>query len=279
MIFELPQEGFPKAGHLLGDLGHYLVLTTLLEGRTPGRIWANDADEPTIALIWDRLNGFFFLAGDSSDGDLNQELNGLIVNTIFPQAIRLGYRHLFFQFTPSRWDAQVEVILRGAKPAKCFVHGYQLDAGRSTIGVNSATTPPAGYRLTRITEGLLSKTDVENLAEIASCIRACWGSTDRYVKDGGIGYCLVKGEAIASWCSTDYLTGNACELYVETFEGYKRRGLGTLTAAACVQACVAQGLTVYWHCFEDNLGSVRIAEKLGSGKTVECPVYVVEARS
>ena len=276
MILELPQEGFPRAGHLLGDLGHYLVLTTLLQGRTPGRIWANDADKPATALVWDELNGFFFLAGDSSNGDINQELNHLLMDTIFPQAIRLGYRHFFLQLTPQRWDTQVEAILKGTTPGRCFVHGYQLDAGHSTIGVNGAATPPAGYKLARITEGLLGKTDVENLSEVVSCIRACWGSTDRYVADGGIGYCLVRAEAIASWCSTDYLIGDVCELYIETFEGYKRRGLRTLTAAACVQACVAQGLTVYWHCFGDNLGSVRIAEKLGFGKTTECLVYVVD---
>ena len=278
MILELPEEDFPRASHLLGDLAHYLVLTTLLEGRTPGKIWANDATQPTMALVWDRLNGFFFLAGDSSDGNLNQELNSLIVDSMFPQAIRLGYRHFFLQFAPQRWDAQVAVILKGATPGKCFVDCYRLDAGRSTIRVNGATTLPAGYELARITEGLLSRTDVENLAEVVSCIQACWGSTDRYVDDGGIGYCLVKGEVIASWCSTDYLIGNSCELYVETFEGYQRKGLGTLTAAACVQACVAQGLTVYWHCFEDNLGSVTIAEKLGFEETAECPVYVMEVR-
>jgi RimJ/RimL family protein N-acetyltransferase len=111
---------------------------------------------------------------------------------------------------------------------------------------------------------------------VVSCIRACWRSTDQYLHNGGIGYCLLKGEAITSWCSTDYVIGNTCELYVETFEGYRQKGLGMLTAFACVQACITQGLTVYWHCFKDNLGSVRIAEKIGFRKMAEFPIYVVD---
>jgi hypothetical protein len=35
LIFELRTESFPKIQHLLNEVSHYLVFTTLLEGRTP----------------------------------------------------------------------------------------------------------------------------------------------------------------------------------------------------------------------------------------------------
>jgi len=70
--------------------------------------------------------------------------------------------------------------------------------------------------------------------------------------------------------------GNKCELYIETFEGYKQKGLGTHVALACVQECIAKGFVVHWHCFKYNYGAVKIAETLGLVKTVECPVYVFD---
>lgn len=75
--------------------------------------------------------------------------------------------------------------------------------------------------MTRITYELLNNTNLENMDEVIFCIRACWRSIDQYLLDGGIGYCLLKGDVIASWGSTDYVIGNECELYVETFEWYK----------------------------------------------------------
>jgi RimJ/RimL family protein N-acetyltransferase len=276
LIHELPKEDFPKVGYLLGDFSHYLVLPALLEGRTRGRIWVNDLEEPTTALVWDKLNAFFYLAGNSSDSVLNQELNSLIEDTIYPEVIQLQYNNFFLQFAPQTWDTQVEVILKGSLPEKRFVNFYRLDTSHSnTVLLNEAIKPPAGYEMTRITDELLSHTDIENLAEVAYCIQACWQSTDHYLNNGGIGYCLLKQEAIASWCSTDYVVGNTCEMYIETFEGHKEKGLGTLTASACIQACIARGFTVHWHCFKDNLGSVKIAEKIGFSKIAECPIYVV----
>ena len=275
MILELSKESFTKIRHLVGEVSHYLVLSTLLEGRTPGKVWVNHVDEPTSALLWDKLNTFFFLAGDSTDDKFNQELTSLMMDTLFPEIIQLQYRKFFLQVTSQAWEEQIGVILKGSSPRQQAIYCYALDP-RHADSAPKEQRLPTGYKMTRITRELLNDTRLENQDEIVYCIRACWQSVDQYLHNGGVGYCLLEGDVITSWCSTDYVVGNECELYVETFEGHKRKGLGTLAASACVQECVARGLTVYWHCFSDHLGSVKIAEKVGLVKTAECPVYVVD---
>jgi RimJ/RimL family protein N-acetyltransferase len=279
MLLELPKESFARIRPLLGGVSHYLVLTTLLEGRTPGKVWVNCLEEPTAALVWDRLNAFFFLVGDSTDNALNQALNRLIIDSIFPEAIQLQYRKFFLQFNPPTWEEKTGVLLERSSPSRESIYGYTLDPDHAHSPLSWEPRLPAGYRMARITHELLNSTNPKNLAEIVYCIRACWRSTDHYLNSGGIGYCLLRNDVIASWCSTDYVIGHECELYVETFEGYQRKGLGTLAALACVQECVARGLTVHWHCFQDNLGSVKVAEKTGLTRTAVCPVYVVDLQT
>jgi len=133
--------------------------------------------------------------------------------------------------------------------------------------------------MVQITGELLCRSDIKNLNRIIADIKACWHSIDQYVQYGGIEYCLLKENEIAAWCSTDYIVENECELYIETFEGYKQKGLGTQVGLACVQACLQQGLFVRWNCFDYAIGSVKTAENIRLMKMDTCPVYTVHLKS
>jgi hypothetical protein len=277
LIFELSEESFTKIKPLIGDFSHYLILTTLLVGRTPGKICVNHPEAPTTALVWDRLNTLFFLMGDSSDNSLNQELNSLIMDTIFPEIIELKYRQFYLQFTPHpAWEEQIGMILKRSIYDQQSIYSYTFDPHQSDFTANWEPRLPAGYKIARITGELLNNTDIKNPEPIVDGIRACWRSTDQYLHHDGIGYCVLENDRITSWCSTDYMIDNGCELYVETFEDYKQKGLETLVALACVQECIAKGLIVHWHCFNYAIGSAKIAEKMNFAKTAECPVYIVD---
>jgi RimJ/RimL family protein N-acetyltransferase len=279
LILELQKESFTKIKHLIGDFSHYLVLTTLFEGFTPGKVWVNQLEQLTTALVWDRLNTLFFLMGDSSDNKLNRELNDPIMTTIFPEIIQMQYHKFYLQFTPHHmWEEQIDVILKRSISDRQFIYSYMFNPNRTNFALNWEPGFPDGYKMTRITYELLNNLNLQNLDYVVSGIRACWQSTNLYLRSGGIGYCLLKDDVITSWCSTDCVINAGCELYVETLEGYGRKGLGTLVALACVQECIAKGLIVYWHCFNNNIGSIKIAEKINLAKIAECPVYIVNVQ-
>jgi RimJ/RimL family protein N-acetyltransferase len=91
----------------------------------------------------------------------------------------------------------------------------------------------------------------------------------------GIGYCLIHGDTIVSWCSTDFARPGACDLYVETFGAYKRQGFGALVSHACIKTCLGRELAVHWHCWEDNVASVRLAGRIGLVKAAEHSVLTL----
>lgn len=278
-MHELSIESYKKVSTLLSEVSHYLVLQTILDGRTPGKIWVNNIEAITAALVWDKLNTFFYLLGVSIDNQFNQDLRSLIVSTILPEADQLGYRNFYLLPTSQAWEDQIGTFLKGFNPVKQSINAYTLTPDQTDTLLSGPSYLPAGYELKRITPELLNHAGLGNLDEVIYCINACWGRTDNYLQNNGVGFCILTDNAVASWCSTDYIFGDECELYVETFEGHKQNGLGTMAARACIRECLTRDLTVYWHCFGDNAGSIRIAEKTGFSKISESPVFVVDLSS
>jgi hypothetical protein len=69
---------------------------------------------------------------------------------------------------------------------------------------------------------------------------------------------------MVSWSITDCISGDRCEIGIYTVPEYREKGLAKLTVAATVEQCLASGLVeVGWHCAEDNVGSWKVAEKVG----------------
>jgi RimJ/RimL family protein N-acetyltransferase len=89
----------------------------------------------------------------------------------------------------------------------------------------------------------------------------------------GLGFCLLKGGEIVSWCLSVYASGAQIELGLATDPDHRGRGYATLTAAACLEYCTGNGLEPHWHCWEDNLPSIRVAEKVGFERPVHYLVY------
>lgn len=62
----------------------------------------------------------------------------------------------------------------------------------------------------------------------------------------------------------DCIADNRIEIGVKTEKEYRAKGLGAITAAATVHASLLKGIDrIGWHCVDTNIGSIKIAEKLG----------------
>lgn len=276
MLTELSNQEYKNIQPLIGKLSHFLILQTVIEGKTPGKIWVDAPNAPTVTLVWDQLNTLFFLLGHPEDPEIVQQLNMLIKEEIFPEINELQYNRFFLQFGADKtWEPHKAAVLDRITWDEKTIYAYTRSPQNQAPSSQSLPISlPAEYHLMPITKELLKRTKLENLKFVRSAIRACWKSIEQYQDNGGIGYCVMRDNTIAAWCATDYIVGERCELYVETFDGFKQQGLGTQVAAACIEECLAQGYTVHWHCFNYATGSYKIAEKNHLVRIAERSVYV-----
>jgi hypothetical protein len=236
----------------------HLNVVAVLDGNCPGEIYVDDLRRPQSALL---VSGDgYYLAGQADNLALNRALNEVLPRD-----------HYFVLFcSPEQWATALDVILEDTYAIRAPRRYYTLGQPRIRDWQNRI---PDGYEMRRIDAQLLD-TDRENREGVVGGILDGWLSIDAFL-EGGFGFSLVQGDEIVSWSLSDYVKGDRCEIGINTAWHHRRQGLGTLTAAATAAHAAAQGfVTVGWHCWDNNVGSIGVAGNVGFQISEEYDVYI-----
>jgi RimJ/RimL family protein N-acetyltransferase len=269
-MHEIDKSMFSAVTPLLQGVSTYLSLPAITTGRSSGRIWVDDPSTPSIACVWDLVNGFLFVLKDPTNSN-SPGITSFLKEELLPLARTSSYTEmcvLFFGFT----NPGLEELVKGFSFSTENIYHFHLTS-KDTINEFSTVIPPNFY-LKKIDSKTLFNNEIKNMKEIKRCITACWRNLEDY-SNQGIGYILLTDNTVVSWCSTDYVVSTKCDLYVETFNDYKRKGFGTLVTLACTRECLNQKYEVNWHCWHDNKSSIKLAEKIGFSRKGIQKVYIL----
>lgn len=269
MITELHTSDFPKVLPLFRDMGEHLVVRSILEGHTLGRVFADDMVQPRSACVWSTMDAML-LAGDPDSPLFNAAFNRLLHDELIPDAQARGFPFFSVYLAPNGWVPRRDTLLRGAAPETVARRMFRL----AELRVDWRMALPATLTLARMDAPLLARTDLANLGDALGWVRSFWPSVGRFVREG-VGYCVLDGTAVASWCLSVYAAGDALELGVATAVSHRGQGLATVAAAAVLEHCLSQQIIPHWHCDLVNRPSVRVAEKLGFVPAHDYEIYRV----
>ena len=258
MIRELELQQYERVRSLFQGLDYQLMTAAVIDGTSPGKIWVDDLDTPTTALLASAEG--YCLAGDEDNAAFNQALNDLFRGIMGRGGlIRTDGEALTLVCDKDTWESKLDVVLSGRPPIKELRRYYLFDHQQ----VDWRSNLLAGFEIERIDEALLDQPGLAIPDHVTGWICANWGSTGNLLQTG-FGFCTVHSGQSVCWCLADCVSGNACEMGIRTHPDYRRRGLATLTVAATVDYCLARGLqSIGWHCHEDNRGSQAVAEGVG----------------
>jgi RimJ/RimL family protein N-acetyltransferase len=250
MIFELRLEEYSRIWPIFRELAEYnLFIKTVIKGFTPGRVLVDDAVDPQTAYM-DTPEGSF-VAGDPENAGFNSALREET-----PYLIDLSVN-------PDSWESKVGEIVRNKGVRRHLYRYYTFEERK--MGDWSSRIPP-NYEFRRVNAEILNS-GLKNLDEVSHGIEKNWYSTEEFLEKGFY-FIIVHGDAIVSRCNSDCVSGNRCELGVWTAPAYRGRGLATLVAAGTVDYCLSRGISrIGWHCIDTNIGSIRVAEKVGFRRT------------
>lgn len=261
-LIELVKKDFIHIKPLVQNLMHYINIPAYLKGFGRGRIWVDDESEPKSAVIWDLTNTFIFLAGDAGNQIFNDGFKQLLNDIITPFFLERKIALLYFIPGSNDWEKQLPKILDKMELGKRLITHFIYNQDNFHNIKDWRKNIPQHLKMIPVSKEFLEKDHLANFGTVDYCISTVWQSAERYLRDG-IGFCLVDNDSIASWCTTDYVIDNNCELYIETFEGYKKKGYASLVASAVIEECIRRNYITHWHCWETNIGSVKTAEKVG----------------
>ena len=263
----LGRDQYERVRPLFAELRYNLVVDSILDGHTPAWVYADDAAQPHTAWLWNRMDAML-LAGDAGNKDTSRSLAALIHHRVIPDARQRYIPALSLHYHPAAWQQQVDVILAGLGPEQAPRRYYRFDRLR----VDWRPRLPPGAEMRPIDGELLAAGHLANVDSLRGWVFSFWPTPGDLVRSG-LGRCLVQGEEILSWCLTVYASGRERELGVATVPAHRGLGLATLTAAACIEACLERGFRPHWHCWEENEASIALAGKLGFVEPVRYDVF------
>lgn len=257
MLQKLEPGEYHIALPILSSVEHALIAQTVAEGTTPGWVAVDSREQPRTVLA--SAPAAEYVIGDCSSPEFNQALVSLITEEIIPQGRQKGWAVFNLHYWPDGWEQVLDVVFANT----VVVKNYQRYFKFAKRCVEWQGMLPAGFTLHQINGKLLEQEHLENVARIRGSAEGDFGSVEAFLQRG-FGLCLLHGDVVASWCTSDAASGNRCELGIHTDRRYRRRGLATIALAATVDHCLAQGLTeIGWHCWSQNLPSAAVAEKVG----------------
>lgn len=246
MIHELTAGDYPRVRALVAGLTYHLSIQAVIDGTVAGRIWVDDARAPQATFIMTPEGQY--LAGDSDTPTFVQALAELLLTM---PTVNVTY-------SPDTWESTFPALLAGKFARPYARHYYTL---RHFLLPDWRARIPPEYEMVRVDQAFLARQDLVHLDNVRE-----WTSSWTDFARDGFGFCLIHNDTIVSHCIVDCVSGSACEVGIKTHHDYRRRGLGTLTVAATVEYALSHHLpTIGWHCWANNRGSQRVAEKVGFG--------------
>lgn len=262
-IHELKRGGSQRVLPLFKEPHLSLVISSIAECNSQGRIWVDDPMKPQTAFIWDKAH-IFYLASTLDYEEYNSAVEVLVREQIMPEVRKHmllrqeSASSTFFKLCGSLevWEDISKSLFKNFKrKVRRFyaLERREMESRRGEI--------PDYFAMMRIDARFMREPSFKNSHAVMDEIYSSWDSIDDYLKKG-FGFALVRGgEEIACWCTAEYVS--KCGIGIETLQKYQRRGFATLTALAFVDHCVANGITPHWDSWDDNIGSIRVAEKVG----------------
>jgi RimJ/RimL family protein N-acetyltransferase len=263
---ELEPTDFESVRPLFEPLRFHLASAAVLDGNSPGRVFVDDAARPRSAFMLSPEG--CYLAGDPDDRTFNRALNqGIVERRELGDEVRV----ICLVLHPESWRRRLPTILDPREPMEERRRHYVC----RDLAFDWEASLPEGYAVRRIDRSLLGDPDLTVPEHVTGWMANNWGSVERFLEDG-FGFATVRGSEVTSWSLADCVSGEGCEIGIRTAPDHRRRGLGGAAAAAAVDDALAHGFAmVGWHCPEENVGSIRTAEKVGFRLEREYAAYYV----
>jgi GNAT superfamily N-acetyltransferase len=99
-----------------------------------------------------------------------------------------------------------------------------------------------------------------------------WKSADDFLENG-VGFSLFYKGELASTAYSSFIHDNKLELGIETVEKLRGKGFAEYTCSALIDYCIENNYEPVWACRLENIGSYKLAQKIGFTPSALIPYY------
>jgi len=216
-----------------------VILRSVLAGRCPGRAYLDRPRDPTQVVIRAH-GGKAFASRAVTESSLHQAVD---------QASRLGWTALADTGLPASVRSRGRIVDR-VRFGDCDMASDTLRALRDGL--------PPDVEVRTLTRQLL-----ERCPHVGRELPKEYGDQLDSYFDFGYGVCLLQGGEVTCEAYAGFVADERMEAVVGTIEGFRGRGLASIASALLAGEAWERGQAFSWSCLADNVGSLKVARRLG----------------
>jgi RimJ/RimL family protein N-acetyltransferase len=251
MVIELKQDEFPRVLALYRSAGlRFPLISAVIQKTQHGQVFVDQPETPNSAMVVTRF-GFTFFLGSSRREGFNEGIAEL-----FAGQDRLTPTYLLWYSPPANWQARLDSAgLDFVKRRERVRFDFRME---QATWLSEPLVPEPGLGFENLTAALLPK--IEKFG--VQLDSRFWSSAEDFVENG-LGVCLMKEDEVVSLCYAATVVDGLAEVDVVTDPEFRGRGLASVTTRRFIKECVDRGIEPTWDCFTYNVGSMKLASKLG----------------
>ena len=246
---------------------------SVVEQRVRGVVFADEEQAPKVFYIVHPY-GMSLLLGSNTNTAFNGEWYQRICRGQ-PQRTQVEWMQVY----PDQWEATIAQVAHtspamGVSP-RHFVEQntrvnfkLNLDKFKQLQVALAAKSSAAAEEITLIR----ASKPVFNSMEGSVVPSKFWNSADDFLRYG-IGYCLRCNGDLAATAFSSFVSTDQLEIGIETVPKFRGKGYAVLCCAELIHHCIRHHLEPVWSCNEANVGSYKLALKLGFEPTLRLPYY------
>jgi RimJ/RimL family protein N-acetyltransferase len=249
-----------------------LFARSVVERKVSGKVFVDDMDTPSTYYVIHPY-GMSLLFGSSDNEVFNSSFRDYALNLN-----QVRGRHEWMQAFPNDWHEVLKELFQD-RLITLEENKSKVEAGIVELNtrVNFKFLPDRFRMPVEIDLDpniKILRTNRQNFREMKGSVVPLhfWDSEDDFVENG-VGFSLFYKNELASTAFSSYFHDDKLELGIETFEAYRGRGFAVYVCSALIGYCLENGLEPVWSCNLANMGSYKLAQKIGFSPVLKIPYY------
>jgi hypothetical protein len=261
-MYLLPVELYARHARVLDRVPiNTLFAQAVLARMVDGRVYVDDVAHPATFYIVHPC-GMSLLFGAADNAPFNTRFLAHALDTA-----RSRSACEWLQAYPFDWDAVLAALFAPHAGIECHRRlNFVFERDAHLWG--ALTALPDGAHLRR--------TDAATFDAMQGSVRpsSFWRSAADFAQRGA-GFDLFYRDQLACQAFSAVMLGPYMELGMETRDIFRGRGLAFLSCCRLIAECLQRGLEPVWSCRGANVGSMKLAQKLGFRISYDIPYYLL----
>ena len=246
-----------------------LFARSVVEQKVSGKVFVDNADNPKTYYVIHPY-GMTLLFGNWANLEFNNKFRDYALNTN-----RIRDKYEWMQVFPNEWNDTLSNLFGNA-----LVKSENNTKETGIIELNTRVNFRFMYKkylqLAKTQQSYVEivRTDAKIFDNMQGSVvpKYFWDNKEDFLKNG-IGFSLLYNSQLAATAYTSCLHDDKLELGIETVEKYRKMGFAEIVCCALIDYCIENKYEPVWACRLENVGSYKLAQKLGFEPILQTPYY------